>query len=144
MRDKLAAESGVFCFEMEAAGLMNHFPCLVIPDIYNYSDSHKNEEWQGYAAMTAAAYAKELLCRITPTQIQEQAQLKDLINDVHQVVSETNVHTKNIMVLLDEEKNKVILDWITPLEFGALHRDIAAARQIGTGRWFLDSPEYKT
>jgi nucleoside phosphorylase len=30
VRDTLAAEKGVLCFEMEAAGLMNHFPCLVI------------------------------------------------------------------------------------------------------------------
>jgi nucleoside phosphorylase len=43
---------------MEAAGLMNHFPCLVIRGIRDYSDTHKNKEWQGYAAMAAAAYAK--------------------------------------------------------------------------------------
>lgn len=30
VRDRLAAERNVLCFEMEAAGLMNHFPCLVI------------------------------------------------------------------------------------------------------------------
>lgn len=30
IRDGLAAEKDVLCFEMEAAGLMNHFPCLVI------------------------------------------------------------------------------------------------------------------
>jgi hypothetical protein len=46
---------------MEAAGLMNHFPCLVIRGICDYADSHKNKEWQPYAAGTAAAYAKELL-----------------------------------------------------------------------------------
>ncbi|KAF2183430.1 purine and uridine phosphorylase, partial [Zopfia rhizophila CBS 207.26] len=61
VRDMLAAEKGVLCFEMEAAGLMNHFPCLVIRGICDYSDSHKNKEWQGYAAMAAAAYAKDLL-----------------------------------------------------------------------------------
>ncbi|TFA98435.1 hypothetical protein CCMA1212_009811 [Trichoderma ghanense] len=49
------------CFEMEAAGLMNDFPCMVIRGISNYSDSHKNDEWRCYAAATAAAYAKELL-----------------------------------------------------------------------------------
>lgn len=48
----------------QPAGLMNHFPCLVIRGIYDYSDSHKNKEWQGYAAMAAAAYAKDLLSRI--------------------------------------------------------------------------------
>jgi nucleoside phosphorylase len=60
-RDRLAHELGILCFEMEAAGLMDHFPCLVVRGICDYADSHKNKEWQKYAAATAAAYAKELL-----------------------------------------------------------------------------------
>jgi nucleoside phosphorylase len=51
----------ILCFEMEAAGLMNHVPCLVIRGICDYCDSHKNDEWHKYAALTAAAYARELL-----------------------------------------------------------------------------------
>jgi len=46
---------------MEAAGLMDSFPCLVIRGICDYADSHKTKRWQEYAAATAAAYAKELL-----------------------------------------------------------------------------------
>ena len=62
IRDMLSSElGGVLCFEMEAAGLMNNFPCLVIRGICDYADSHKNKMWQDYAAATAAAYAKELL-----------------------------------------------------------------------------------
>ncbi|KAH8434342.1 uncharacterized protein LDX57_011991 [Aspergillus melleus] len=60
-RDRLARELGIICFEMEAAGLMDQFPCLIIRGICDYADSHKTKEWQGYAASTAAAYAKELL-----------------------------------------------------------------------------------
>ena len=60
-RDRLARELGILCFEMEAAGLMDHFPCLVIRGICDYADSHKNRQWQEYAAATAAAYAKEIL-----------------------------------------------------------------------------------
>jgi nucleoside phosphorylase len=65
-RDRLGNELGVLCFEMEAAGLMDNFPCLVIRGICDYADSHKNKRWQGYAAATAAAYAKELLLSIMP------------------------------------------------------------------------------
>jgi hypothetical protein len=43
--------------------MMNIFPVLVIRGICDYSDSHKNKDWQGYAAMAAAAYAKDLLGR---------------------------------------------------------------------------------
>ncbi|GAB1203350.1 hypothetical protein APSETT445_001985 [Aspergillus pseudonomiae] len=62
-RDIIAQESGmgVLCFEMEAAGLMDQLPSLVIRGICDYCDSHKNKSWQGYAAIVAAAYAKALL-----------------------------------------------------------------------------------
>lgn len=60
-RDKFARELDVLCFEMEAAGLMDHFPCLVIRGISDYADSHNPRQWQTYAAATATAYAKELL-----------------------------------------------------------------------------------
>lgn len=69
IRDKLAMERGVLCFEMEAAGLMNRFPCLVIRGICDYSDSHKNDKWRGYAAIMAAAYTKDLLRQLIPEQV---------------------------------------------------------------------------
>ncbi|KAH8896918.1 hypothetical protein GQ53DRAFT_713740 [Thozetella sp. PMI_491] len=72
IRDKLTAEEGVLCFEMEAAGMMNQFRCLVIRGICDYSDTHKNKDWQGYAAMTAAAYAKDLLSLIAPNQVETE------------------------------------------------------------------------
>ena len=60
-REALRRAMDVLCFEMEAAGLMDTFPCLVIRGISDYADSHKNKRWQPYAAAVAAAYAKELL-----------------------------------------------------------------------------------
>lgn len=80
IRDKLAAEKGVLCFEMEAAGLMNHFPCLVIRGICDYSDSHKNKEWQGFAAMMAAAYAKDLLRQIPPNKVETERPIGELLH----------------------------------------------------------------
>ncbi|CAI0649687.1 unnamed protein product, partial [Colletotrichum noveboracense] len=80
IRDKLAASKGVLCFEMEAAGLMNHFPCLVIRGICDYSDSHKNKNWQGYAAMTAAAYAKALVCLIHGNRLENEKKLLEVIS----------------------------------------------------------------
>ena len=49
------------CFEMEAAGVLNNLPCLVIQGVRDYADGHKTLGWQRYAAMTAAAHAKEIL-----------------------------------------------------------------------------------
>jgi nucleoside phosphorylase len=68
-RDRLKADLDILCFEMEAAGLMDDFPCLVIRGICDYADSHKNKCWQKYAAATAAAYAKELLGTIPASQV---------------------------------------------------------------------------
>lgn len=80
VRDKLAAEKDVLCFEMEAAGLMNSFPCLVIRGICDYSDSHKNKEWQGYAAMVAAAYAKDLLCIIPLSKVEAEKKIGEVLS----------------------------------------------------------------
>jgi len=70
-REQLRQELNVLCFEMEAAGLMDSFPCLVIRGICNYADTHKNKRWQAYAAAVAAAYAKELLKAISGTQVMD-------------------------------------------------------------------------
>ena len=63
MRDRLGEEHGILCFEMEAAGVLNAVPCLVVRGICDYSDSHKHKEWQEYACATAAAFAKLLLTK---------------------------------------------------------------------------------
>jgi nucleoside phosphorylase len=68
-RDRIAAAEGIVCFEMEASGLMDSFPCLVIRGICDYADSHKHKRWQRYAAATAAAYAKELLSVIPVAEV---------------------------------------------------------------------------
>ncbi|KAL2857293.1 hypothetical protein BJY01DRAFT_242364 [Aspergillus pseudoustus] len=66
-RDRLAQQYGILCFEMEAAGLANELPTLVIRGICDYCDSHKHKDWQGYAALTAAAYARVLLSSLPVT-----------------------------------------------------------------------------
>ena len=66
-RDEISKSSGgAICFEMEAAGLMNDFRCIVIRGISDYSDSHKNDEWNAHAAAVAAGFAKEILLYMDP------------------------------------------------------------------------------
>ncbi|PQE30100.1 ankyrin repeat-containing protein [Rutstroemia sp. NJR-2017a WRK4] len=84
LRDKWAEDKGIFCFEMEAAGLMDSFPCLVIRGICDYADSHKNKVWQPYAAATAAAYAKELLHVIPGQQVQKLPQIEVVADNIIQ------------------------------------------------------------
>ncbi len=74
---KEALGVGVLCFEREAAGLMNDFPCLVVRGISDYADTHKSTTWIGYAAAAAAACAKELLEIMPPQEVQDMAVLKE-------------------------------------------------------------------
>ncbi|KAJ9413551.1 nucleoside phosphorylase domain-containing protein [Fusarium oxysporum] len=71
-RNSLLEDTGhqCLCVEMEAAGLMDRFPCLVIRGICDYADSHKNDRWQRYAAATAAAFAVELLDFVPARQLE--------------------------------------------------------------------------
>ncbi|PWY75658.1 Pfs, NACHT and ankyrin domain protein [Aspergillus eucalypticola CBS 122712] len=72
LRDEIRDKHGAICLEMEAAGLMNNFPCVVIRGISDYADSHKNDRWQPYAAAVAAACAKGYL---------EHIQVKDVCGE---------------------------------------------------------------
>ncbi|KAG8420576.1 hypothetical protein J3459_010938 [Metarhizium acridum] len=73
VRDNVARRLDVKCFEMETSGLMDTFSCLPIRGISDYSDSHKSDEWQRYAAAVAAAYARELIEALPKTHAQTQA-----------------------------------------------------------------------
>jgi nucleoside phosphorylase len=79
IRDDLRSQFGALCVEMEAAGLMNHFPCLVIRGVCDYADSHKNDAWHPYAAMTAAAYAKEFLYYASPVDASHEKPMQQVI-----------------------------------------------------------------
>ena len=80
-RDRLnkALGGNVLCVEMEAAGLMNNFPCLVIRGICDYADSHKNKDWQEHAAAVAAAFAKELLEYVQPSDVNGERTAKNIL-----------------------------------------------------------------
>ncbi|KAL3489843.1 nucleoside phosphorylase domain-containing protein [Aspergillus germanicus] len=69
MRDTMRRDYNAIYFDTEEATLMNNFPCLAIRGVSDYADSHKNRLWQPYAALTATAYAKDLLGLIEPQEI---------------------------------------------------------------------------
>jgi nucleoside phosphorylase len=79
-RERLRKDLGVLCVDMEAAGLMDEFSCLVIRGICDYADSHKNKRWQPYAAATAAAYMKELLYVIPVQEIAKASKATEALH----------------------------------------------------------------
>ncbi|KAJ5281488.1 hypothetical protein N7478_006860 [Penicillium angulare] len=64
VRDHIAKDLDILCFEMESAGVMTTGQCLVIRGISDYADSEKTDKWHNYAAAVAAAYTKLFLSNI--------------------------------------------------------------------------------
>lgn len=65
-RDQLKDEFSTRAVEMEASGIADatwtyQKGYLVVRGICDYCDAHKNDEWQNYAAIVAAAYATVLI-----------------------------------------------------------------------------------
>ncbi|KAN0069115.1 hypothetical protein V8E54_012744, partial [Elaphomyces granulatus] len=150
IRDNLAVEKNVLCFEMEAAGLMNRFPCLVIRGICDYADSHKNKDWQGYAAMAAAAYTNALLRRIVPQRVETEERISDIlycvktgIDEIQKTTQDTNCTVKKLSQHGDDQKCQEIVDWLTPVNYAPQQSDFIARRQEGTGEWLLQSNEFQ-
>ncbi|KID74307.1 uncharacterized protein G6M90_00g082770 [Metarhizium brunneum] len=140
-RDHLAQDC--LCFETEAAGLMNDFPCLVIRGISDYCDSHKNDEWQKYAAATAAAYAKELLLIIDPADVNKATRARDVARKLDQVTRAQEQVTEEIRQGQERKDRDDILEWITHIDYGHQYSAILKKRLEGTGQWLLDSTEFK-
>ncbi|KAL6402289.1 hypothetical protein AUP68_14761 [Ilyonectria robusta] len=147
LRDRIAAEHNVLCFEMEAAGLMNHFPCLIIRGICDYSDSHKNKEWQGYAAMAAAAFAKDLLYRIPPNKVEAERRIVEALESMQDTLSHiqsTAVETStNIEEIRSDSHLTRIKQWLSPPDTSTNANYAREIRHHETGTWLLNTPAFK-
>ncbi|KAH6970509.1 ankyrin repeat-containing domain protein [Ilyonectria sp. MPI-CAGE-AT-0026] len=143
-RDRLTKDLGghVLCVEMEAAGLVNNFPCIVIRGICDYADSHKNKHWQEHAAAIAAAFAKELLQYVQPGDIDGERPVRDILSQVCNAVSTIRENTTHTRAKLDRREDVEILDWLTPIDYGPQQSDYLSRRQPATGNWLLESKEF--
>ncbi|KAJ9353099.1 hypothetical protein DTO280E4_7527 [Paecilomyces variotii] len=128
-RDLLGQESGVLCFEMEGAGALSDFPCLVIRGISDYCDSHKNDEWHGFASAAAAAYARQLFFHMP-------------IDKKLSLVPVDDPGIKRIVGRSDDEERHKIVEWISSTNYTTSQADILSQRCEGTGQWLLDVPEF--
>ncbi|KAL2802255.1 hypothetical protein BJX63DRAFT_438047 [Aspergillus granulosus] len=148
-RERLRQERGIICFEMEAAGLMDNFPCLVIRGICDYSDTHKNKQWQPYAAAVAAAYTRELLVTIPPTQVNETPTasdvMKKLTDEITQIGDDLeSIHktVNSLQIAQDSKYRRNLLHWLSEDDYTQIRSDILRHRQDGTGEWFMKTTEF--
>ncbi|KAL8364666.1 hypothetical protein RB595_003784 [Gaeumannomyces hyphopodioides] len=92
-RDAVAKEHDVIAFEMEGAGAWKEVPCVVVKGICDYADSHKNKEWQNFAAATAASVAAAILNRYeVPGGAMERVSKRRKLNSNGRNNTTTNSH----------------------------------------------------
>ncbi|KAK3378799.1 hypothetical protein B0T24DRAFT_568404 [Lasiosphaeria ovina] len=145
MRDRMVSEVGedCICFEMEAAGLMNHFPCLVVRGICDYADSHKNDRWQRYASATAAAYAKELLAYVPAAEVQETKRALEVLQSVEQKIDNLQQTTIATKAAADSIKSDLRIEkikrWLCPPDPSTNANHARKLRHEGTGAWLLEN-----
>ena len=160
-RDRISSElGGVLCYEMEAAGVMNELPCLVIRGICDYADSHKSKQFQPFAAATAAACAREILSYVHATlpasqqlpspdhseAVQSEAQFQDRLtaeekqsflaalkfDQIHARHSTIRLaHVKTCQWLPRSEKYQ---QWLNPNRFGEHHGFLWIKGKPGAGK----------
>jgi len=135
-RDWIAEKENVICFEMEAAGLMDNFPCLVIKGVCDYADSHKNKIWQPYAAATAAAFARALLGFVDE---QEVFKTPVEISQIHDLIKPISDMSESIR---SKEYSKMI-QWLSSPNFWGKQVDVFERAQRGTGRWIFEDERFK-
>ncbi|KAI8717170.1 NACHT domain-containing protein [Fusarium sp. LHS14.1] len=122
------------CFEMEAAGIVDQIPCLVIRGICDYADTHKNDDWHRYAAAAAAAYGKAVLANVTGQEVKATTKAQDLTKAL-----EIGEHVDLLRRSNDQQK---ALDWLGQEGWRHPQDDHFAKCEPGTGRWLLDSPQF--
>ncbi|KAI0846643.1 hypothetical protein F5Y00DRAFT_271920 [Daldinia vernicosa] len=144
-RDSIDERLGgnVLCVEMEAAGLINDFPCIVIRGICDYADSRKSKDWQEYAASIAAGCAKELLQYVQQADVDREVPMKDILPKILETVSKIGSNVQHLKSRLDRDEDMAIVNWLASNNSGRQYSDFISRRQPETGKWFLDSTEYQ-
>ena len=128
-RDRYAKQFDILCFEMEAAGLMDELPCIVIRGICDYCDVFKNKDFQEYAALTAAAYAKDLLLMMPVQQSARNRPPLEPLQDQNHIRSKQKRWDDLIASLTFDEANSRL--------------DTVKRAHPQTCNWSLEQAQYK-
>jgi nucleoside phosphorylase len=132
IRDKIG---DILCFEMEACGLVTKLPYMVIRGISDYADSHKNDQWQPYAAAVAAGCAKELLLYL---HVHTSPATLPLDSEDDGIPSRRSIGGT---VKFTEEQRRKLLESLEFDQFNARQKTIKLAHKK-TRRWLLGREEY--
>lgn len=151
-REQLRLDTGALCLEMEAAGLMVDFPCIVVRGVCDYADNHKNDQWQGYAALAAASYAKELLGYVPIGHVSQENLVVDVCEVIKEGIKNINQHLHRVNDRQEQYHNEIkriaLADkqQLCHQSFSVANyeeqKNINPRRVRGTCQWALQSREY--
>ncbi|TQW01480.1 phytoene dehydrogenase [Cordyceps javanica] len=141
--DRLRLRRGhadAICFEMEAAGIVDEIPCLVVRGICDYADTHKQDGWHYYAAAVAAAYGRALLLKIYGEDIQGAESMKETMSKMLSLSIDTKTRVQSLQTSAHLDK---IIQWLSAPDPSTNLNTAREQHQPGTGQWLLDSETYK-
>ncbi|KAL7960155.1 purine and uridine phosphorylase [Trichoderma compactum] len=153
LRNRLNKEldKKVLCVEMEAAGLMNSFPCI-------------NKTWQKYAAAVVAAFAKELLGCAQSSDVEGERPIRDVLNeddqrpeltillkdelnqinrDIKAGFGDTKKDLDNLIKVQKVQEQNEALAWLSSVDYASMHHDYMKKCKPETGRDLLSSEEFQ-
>ncbi|KAF3282807.1 hypothetical protein TWF970_001542 [Orbilia oligospora] len=154
-RDAIAIQGNLIAFEMEGAGAFDESPSLVIKGVCDYADSHKNKDWQPFAAATAASVAKAVLERytlpgISTTIIPEKGELTRFQALVHSESRKEDFSYQNSaysisIVTFDEQDKKCLADLrvTNPIDDKARITQTKGNLLKGSYIWILEHEDFK-
>ncbi|PLB51648.1 purine and uridine phosphorylase [Aspergillus steynii IBT 23096] len=147
VRDRVRDEVGACCIETEAFGIMNQFPCLVIRGVCSYTDENQNHRWQQYAALTAAAYAKELSLELPLTEqapkVSEEIhnvtrRLVDIQLELKELKSQQEETATLLRAFTRDTEFERVLQWSSPPEASSDTKPTKKNSCEGTNAWLLE------
>ncbi|KAK2608979.1 hypothetical protein QQS21_002459 [Conoideocrella luteorostrata] len=86
--------------------------------------------------MTSAAYAKDLLRRITPRQIEEEKR-------IHEVLSVVQQEVQHLVKIQIDRHFESVLDWLTPIDYSSKQNDVFHRHQPETCQWLFSTEQFQ-
>ncbi|KAH7240200.1 nucleoside phosphorylase domain-containing protein [Fusarium redolens] len=108
-----------------------------------------NEDLGGHVLcieMEPAGLVNHLPCLVIrgSNDVEGERPVKDLLSDVHCLVSETREDVAHIRTNKTRKDDIKILDWLTTVDYGLQQSEYQKIREPGTGSWLFDPSEYQT
>ncbi|KAF4815679.1 Vegetative incompatibility protein HET-E-1 [Colletotrichum siamense] len=137
-RDHVAKEKSFIAFEMEAAGIWDRFPCVVVKAVCDYADSHKNKKYQNFAAARAAAATKATLEAFPFADGPSQSKKINTFD----LLSPTEALLDDEETVREKLKNRRKLLEMLAADHEA-QKNFNPKKVLGTCEWFLRDQRYR-